>query len=46
MMQDGFDLLAIQNIIWDLRPDVILETGTASGGLQGQDVWSAAPPTL
>eukprot|EP00887_Chlorella_sp_A99_P000455 scaffold17.g455.t1 len=31
-MQDPFDLLAIQNLIWDVRPDLIIETGTANGG--------------
>ncbi|KAL4444649.1 hypothetical protein ABPG77_002466 [Micractinium sp. CCAP 211/92] len=32
MMQDPFDLLVIQNIIYDLQPDLIIETGTANGG--------------
>lgn len=31
-MQDPFDLLVIQNIIYDLQPDLIIETGTANGG--------------
>lgn len=32
MMQDPFDLLAIQMLLYDVRPTVILETGTANGG--------------
>lgn len=31
-MQNGFDLLAIQDIIVEARPDLIIETGTAAGG--------------
>lgn len=32
MMQNGFDMLAIGNLIHELRPDAIIETGTAAGG--------------
>lgn len=31
-MQDPFDLLAIQNLIFELKPDLLIETGTANGG--------------
>ena len=31
-MQDPFDLLAIQDLIYTQRPDLIIETGTANGG--------------
>lgn len=33
------DLIAIQEIIWSVRPDVIVETGIAHGG---STIWSAA----
>lgn len=32
MMQDPFDLLGIQMLLYDVRPAIILETGTANGG--------------
>ena len=32
MMQDPFDMLAIQMILFELKPDLIIETGTANGG--------------
>ena len=30
--QDPFDALVIQEMLWDVKPDLIIETGTNSGG--------------
>lgn len=32
MMQDPFDFLSIQALLYQVKPDLIIETGTASGG--------------